>query len=249
MSAYPTDLTDAEWLCLDSLLATPKTGGRTRIHSLRAVLDAVFYVLRSGYPLRLLPRDFPPWKTSTTTPASGVSTAEFTIILAEAASYHEELLRRSPDLLSEDILTQLQAGHLLPAATYLRAQRTRAVIQAAFRKAFDGHCLDGVLTPTVPCTAHLTEQTEQDMLDLSGTEEPAGQAYVRTTGPANLAGLPAIALPFKLSPEGLPISVQLLARPFQERELLRMAKALHDAAPCGLPWREPVGLGRALETR
>jgi aspartyl-tRNA(Asn)/glutamyl-tRNA(Gln) amidotransferase subunit A len=175
--------------------------------------------------------------------------AEFTIILAEAASYHEELLRMNPELLSEDILTQLQAGYLLPAATYLRAQRTRAVIQAAFRKAFDGHCLDGVLTPTVPCTAHLTEQTEQDMLDLSGTEEPAGQAYVRTTGPANLAGLPAIALPFKLSPEGLPISVQLLARPFQERELLRMAKALHDAAPCGLPWREPAGLGRALETR
>ena len=42
MSAYPADLTDAEWLCLDSLLATPKTGSRTRIHSLRAVLDDIF---------------------------------------------------------------------------------------------------------------------------------------------------------------------------------------------------------------
>jgi putative transposase len=63
MSTYPTDLTDTEWLCLDSLLPTPKTGGRPRIHNLRAVLDAIFYVLRSGCPWRLLPRDFPPWKT------------------------------------------------------------------------------------------------------------------------------------------------------------------------------------------
>jgi putative transposase len=63
MRTYPTDLTDSEWLYLNSLLPTPKTGGRPRIHSLRAVLDAIFYVLRSGCPWRLLPRDFPPWKT------------------------------------------------------------------------------------------------------------------------------------------------------------------------------------------
>ena len=37
--------------------------GRPRLHCLRAILDAVFYVLKSGCPWRLLPRDFPPWKT------------------------------------------------------------------------------------------------------------------------------------------------------------------------------------------
>jgi putative transposase len=47
----------------NSLLPTPKTGGRPRIHSLRAVLDAIFYVLRSGCPWRLLPRDFLPGKS------------------------------------------------------------------------------------------------------------------------------------------------------------------------------------------
>src|SRR5919107_3392741 len=41
-----------------------RTGqGRPRLHGLRAVLDAVFYVLKSGCPWRLLPKDFPPWKT------------------------------------------------------------------------------------------------------------------------------------------------------------------------------------------
>jgi putative transposase len=45
-------------------LPAPKTGARPRIHSLRTVLDAIFfYVLRSGCSWRLLPRDFPPWRT------------------------------------------------------------------------------------------------------------------------------------------------------------------------------------------
>jgi putative transposase len=44
-------------------LPPPKTGGRPRIHNPRALLDAIFYVLRSGCPWRLLPRDFPPWRT------------------------------------------------------------------------------------------------------------------------------------------------------------------------------------------
>ena len=44
-------------------LPPPKIGGRPRTHSPRVVLDAIFYVLRSGCSWRLLPRDFPPWKT------------------------------------------------------------------------------------------------------------------------------------------------------------------------------------------
>jgi putative transposase len=63
MTIYPTDLSDAEWSCLAPHLPSPKTGGRPRIHSPRALLDAVFYVLKSGCPWRLLPRDFPPWRT------------------------------------------------------------------------------------------------------------------------------------------------------------------------------------------
>ena len=52
-----------EWSCLAPHLPSPKTGGRPRIHSPRALLDAIFYVLKSGCPWRLLPRNFPPWRT------------------------------------------------------------------------------------------------------------------------------------------------------------------------------------------
>ena len=60
---YPTDLSDAQWTCLQSYLPTPKAQGRPRTHSLRDVLDAIFYVLKSGCHWRLLPHDFPPWST------------------------------------------------------------------------------------------------------------------------------------------------------------------------------------------
>jgi len=60
---YPTDLSDAEWAYLKGHLPTPEHNGRPRVHSLREILDAVFYIVRSGCAWRLLPHDFPPWKT------------------------------------------------------------------------------------------------------------------------------------------------------------------------------------------
>jgi putative transposase len=62
-TAYPTDLSDAEWSYLEPYLPAPSTIGRPKIHHTRKVLDAVFYILKSGCAWRLLPRDFPPWKT------------------------------------------------------------------------------------------------------------------------------------------------------------------------------------------
>ncbi len=64
-SKYSTDLSDSEWARLKlHLPASKKRGrGRPRIHSLREILDAIFYVLKSGCPWRLLPRCFPPWKS------------------------------------------------------------------------------------------------------------------------------------------------------------------------------------------
>ena len=60
---YPSDLTDGEWSLLEPHLPGPKRRGRPRLHSPREILDAVFYVLKSGCQWRMLPRDFPPWKT------------------------------------------------------------------------------------------------------------------------------------------------------------------------------------------
>jgi putative transposase len=60
---YPTDLSDAEWTRLRSYLPSLKAETRLRTHSLRDVLDAIFYIVRSGCAWRLLPHDFPPWSS------------------------------------------------------------------------------------------------------------------------------------------------------------------------------------------
>ncbi len=60
---YPTDLNDTKWqIIAQHLPACPKTG-RPREHAWRDILDAIFYIVRSGCAWRMLPHDLPPWKT------------------------------------------------------------------------------------------------------------------------------------------------------------------------------------------
>jgi putative transposase len=61
--AYPTDLNDTEYCRLEQLLPRVSKMGRPREHAYREILDAIFYVVRSGCAWRLLPHDFPSWKT------------------------------------------------------------------------------------------------------------------------------------------------------------------------------------------
>lgn len=60
---YPSDVTDAQWALIEPLLPSAKSGGRPRTTDLREVINAIFYVLRTGCPWRYLPKDFPPKST------------------------------------------------------------------------------------------------------------------------------------------------------------------------------------------
>jgi transposase len=67
VACYPSDLTDAQWELLrpeaERVMAELRqAAGRPMVHDLRAVLDAVFYVVRNGIEWRALPVDFPPWE-------------------------------------------------------------------------------------------------------------------------------------------------------------------------------------------
>ena len=70
---YQTHLSDEEWSYIGPHLPAPDAPGRPRLHALREVLDAIFYIVRSGCAWRLLPHDFPTaGKPSTTTSGLGV---------------------------------------------------------------------------------------------------------------------------------------------------------------------------------
>jgi len=58
---YPTDLSDEQWLLVEPLLPAPRPSGRKRQLCLRAVLNAMLYLLRTGCQWRMLPKDYPKW--------------------------------------------------------------------------------------------------------------------------------------------------------------------------------------------
>jgi putative transposase len=60
---YSTDLTDAEWARIEHLIPAPLPGGRPAKYERREILNAIFYLLRSGCSWRDLPHDFPPHKS------------------------------------------------------------------------------------------------------------------------------------------------------------------------------------------
>ena len=62
-TAYPSDLSDAQWKLLEPCIPPAKPGGRPRSADMREILNGILYVLRSGCAWRLLPHDLPPWST------------------------------------------------------------------------------------------------------------------------------------------------------------------------------------------
>lgn len=59
---YPTDVTEQEWQQLEPLVPAPKPGGRPITYPRREIVNAIFYLLRTGGAWRVLPHDFPPWR-------------------------------------------------------------------------------------------------------------------------------------------------------------------------------------------
>ena len=99
-------------------------------------------------------------------------------------------------------------------AYYLKAQKVRTKIKEDFDKAFSKSC-DVIITPTSPTAAFKIGEKMEDPLSMYLSD-----IY---TIPANLAGLPAISIPCGFSKEGLPIGLQILAKPFDEETIFRAA--------------------------
>ncbi len=112
----------------------------------------------------------------------------------------------------------LSAGYY--DAYYLKAQKLRTLIARDFEQAYE-RC-DVVLTPTTPSTAFAIGEKMDDPIAM----------YLNDvfTVPASLAGLPGISVPAGLGADGLPLGLQLIARPFDEETLFRAADVLESAA-------------------
>jgi aspartyl-tRNA(Asn)/glutamyl-tRNA(Gln) amidotransferase subunit A len=104
-------------------------------------------------------------------------------------------------------------------AYYVKALKVRTKIKEDFDRAFSGIC-DCVMTPTSPTPAFKIGERTSDPLSMYLSD-----IY---TIPANLAGLPAISIPCGFSKEGLPIGLQIMAKPFDEETIFRAAYAFEQ---------------------
>lgn len=157
-------------------------------------------------------------------PASGAfRVAQFIILHAEATSVHRERLRAQWDRFGEDVRLRLKIGEFLTAVDYLQGQRMRRWLCDSMADVWT--TVDLLLVPALPV---LPPPLGTRVVTVDGEVEPIHRAMTRFTGPFNLTGLPAMALPVATSPEGLPIAVQLVTRWGQELDLLRAAIALES---------------------
>jgi aspartyl-tRNA(Asn)/glutamyl-tRNA(Gln) amidotransferase subunit A len=146
------------------------------------------------------------------------------IIAAEAYSIHERELRTRADDYGADVLARLRWGECLLASHYLSAQRARRVFRDGVLALFES--FDVLVTPTTPVPA-----LPIDALREGGPDAFAASArtLTRNTGPFNLSRTPALSLPCGLTGGGLPIGLQLVARPGAEVTLLAVGHAYEEA--------------------
>lgn len=163
----------------------------------------------------------------------GNISAQLTIESAEPSTYHQRWLRERPEDYGADVRTLLEVGEMLLATHYLQAQRYRSLLRSEFLDAF--RRVDVFLCPTLPFTA--TPVGAMEVVIENGEPEDMLSAIMQYTGVPSLTGLPALAVPCGFDPDGLPVGMQLIGRPFDEATLFRIGAAyqaltdFHTRAP------------------
>ena len=132
----------------------------------------------------------------------------------------------SPELIEKEVKRRIILGtYVLSAgyydAYYLQAQKVRRLFTNDFKNAFEK--VDVILSPTTPTSALMLGSKSKDPLEIY-----LNDIY---TISANLAGICAISLPCGKDPEGLPLGLQLMGRPFEEQTLFETKEYAHFYVP------------------
>jgi AtzE family amidohydrolase len=146
--------------------------------------------------------------------------AAYIITACEGSQLHLERLKQRPMDFDQATRERFLAGALIPNSWYIQAQRLRRWYRDRVRERFE--TVDVVIAPTTPCVAPPLDQTT---LDIDGETYPLRPHLGFYTQPLSFIGLPVISVPVYPSGE-LPVGVQLIAAPYQETLLFRVASFL-----------------------
>lgn len=152
-TTYPSDLTDAEWDCVQRYLPPMPRRGRPRTHPLRRILDAIFYVLRTGCPWRYLPSNFPAWQTVFYHFRRMRLSGTWHLLYTALHRAERERVGRHPD----------------PSAALMDSQSVKTVKESARIRGYDAHkCVKGrkrhllVDTLGLPLASYITPADVHD---------------------------------------------------------------------------------------
>jgi len=168
-------------------------------------------------------------KTVVLPEAAAARAAAYVITAIEGGQVHLPRLRSRPQDFDPDTRERFMAGLLLPGAWYVKAQRFRRRYRANVLKVFEE--ADIVLAPATPCTA---PKLGQVMMKLGGVDLPVRANLGLFTQPISFIGLPVVVAPLQ-RPGGLPIGVQIIAKPFNEQAALRVAAFLEKQGVAAAP--------------
>ena len=143
---------------------------------------------------------------------------------AEGAAIHAQWMREHPGDYAIHLSARLFGGYAIPAHLYVEGLARRGPLLRQFvAEALTGH--DVVATPTLKTRVPSLAETD---IDAEPENWARFMAVSANTRPFNYLGLPAISIPCGFDDRGLPVGLQLAARPFAEATVLRAADAFQQ---------------------
>lgn len=152
--------------------------------------------------------------------AAAARAAAYVITAIEGAALHLPRLRARPQDFDPDTRERFMAGALLPGSWYVKAQRFRRQFRTNVLRLFDE--VDVILAPATPCFA---PRLGQKMMKIGGVELAVRANLGVFTQPISFIGLPVVVAPLQRA-GSMPIGVQIIARPYNEKAALRVAAFL-----------------------
>jgi AtzE family amidohydrolase len=146
--------------------------------------------------------------------------AAYIITASEGANLHFANLRSRPQDFDPATRDRFLAGTMIPANWYIQAQRFRQWYRDRVREIFQN--VDIILAPTTPCVAPILGQ---EKMVIAGEEVLVRPNLGLFTQPLSFIGLPVLSVPIQ-RPGALPLGVQIIAAPYNEALILRVAAVL-----------------------
>jgi aspartyl-tRNA(Asn)/glutamyl-tRNA(Gln) amidotransferase subunit A len=153
--------------------------------------------------------------------------AYWALDIAEVAANHRRLYPDHVEDYLPDTRLFVECGSFVDVTTYLDARRMRSRLLSDVLDALDG--VDLLAVPTQPIVAPPVGATT---VTIGGETEDVLLAEIRFDAPFNYLGLPALSIACGYDPGGLPVGLQVVGKPFEEADVLRLGHAYQTTTPC-----------------